>query len=115
MLQRIYLPEEYRAHKKEFDVALLELETPVQFNDDTCESIKPACLYQPSGRQLPALTIIGFGQYNASYKSDWLLKGTVTEIPLNECRRKFDSIPGIKIGEAQICAHDLKYDTCQGN
>lgn len=111
------MPDEYRSNRKEHDLALLELETPVIFNNKTCANIRPACLYQPDGRALPSLTIIGFGRtdINTLNKSDWLQKGTVNEVSLSECKRLFSIIPGEKIGDSQICAHDMKYDTCQGS
>lgn len=116
-MKKIWLPEEYRSNKKEYDIALLELETPVKFNDETCKTIEPACLNEANPIKKGAkLIIVGFGRVNISTeeKSSWLLKGTVKKTLLDECRKKFKPT-GVEIQENQICAHDKKYDTCQGN
>lgn len=115
-LQKIWLPQEYRSNKKEYDVALLELETPVNFDTETCKNIEPACMHEDGVIEDGIeLTIVGFGKFNVATdeKSNWLLKGTVKETPFRSCREQFSAV-GTLIQENQICAHDVNYDTCQG-
>lgn len=58
------MPREYSVISKRFDLALLELETPVSFTKELCKSINPACLYSPPENGITEeknLTVIGFG------------------------------------------------------
>lgn len=48
-------------------------------------------------------------------RSNWLLNAIVTEVPLNECRKRYEGIQ--MIDETQLCAHDIinRSDACQGD
>lgn len=113
-IQKIYLPTEYQGHEKHNDIALLEMTTPVEFGEETCISIRPACIFNSEGKRLPNMTIMGFGVKDPETRdrSDWLLKGTVREMPLNECQEKMAHKQ--QITDTQICAHDEIFDACQG-
>jgi hypothetical protein len=113
LLQRIYLPQEYKSLQKEHDVALLELETPIRFNKKTCENIKPACIFKPDGRDIEkTFTIMGFGLTEKNEKSNWLLKAEVNEVPLEKCKKAYKNIEDIH--EGQMCAHHPERDSCKG-
>lgn len=66
LFQTIFLPGEYTASSKYNDIALFELETPVNFTLELCKSIKPACLYSPPDNSTEdnEFKIIGFGNKN---------------------------------------------------
>lgn len=115
-LQKIYLPDEYRSNSKAHDVALLELETPVKFTEETCKNIKPACLYVPDQKNVEKnFTVIGFGKTEFSDRSSWLMKASVKETPLEDCKEKFKHIQTrVQIKDTQICAHNPFQDSCLG-
>lgn len=99
------------------DIALLKLETDVEFN----EFVRPACLQTtlPDSPENKATAIgWGFTSFESGIKSDDLLKVTINVVNHTSCS-KF-SYPTIRfnngiIDEWQICAGEFGKDTCGGD
>ena len=95
------------------DIALIKLKNPVVPSD----SVDTICLSTSDNIPENEFTITGFGRTNIinSKMSDWLLKGKVSNYPLEDCKEIFGTV-GVKIVDSQLCAKsDKGVDTCQGD
>ncbi|XP_015598885.1 serine protease snake isoform X2 [Cephus cinctus] len=119
VIERIKHPE-YKRPSQYHDIALLKLESPVEFN----AFVRPACLH--TGNTLEAQTkgvATGWGhvEWQGDGGSNDLLKVTLSLVPQSSCNESFSSGTvdskirfGI-VGDWQICAGEVGKDTCQGD
>uniref|UniRef100_H2ZSM9 Peptidase S1 domain-containing protein n=1 Tax=Latimeria chalumnae TaxID=7897 RepID=H2ZSM9_LATCH len=111
-INRIIVHENYDTNTNDYDVAVLELSSPVAFDDN----IQPVCL--PSAEQTfdvgITCTISGWGRLSESGSLPQILqKAEVNIIGSNVCRRS--TVYGFSISPRMLCAGFLKgeIDACQ--
>ncbi|CAG9800168.1 unnamed protein product [Chironomus riparius] len=112
-IDTIIMHPDYKRSTRHNDIALIKLRYPVA----SSSSVGTICLSTSDDVQVNEFTITGFGRTNAKdiRKSDWLLKGKVTEYPTEKCKEDFGSV-GLEIVDSQLCAiSDTGVDTCQGD
>lgn len=132
----------YHARSKYHDIALLELKASVEFS----YYVWPACIYAERDLHDRPLVIAGFGRTDEinselvdgndvntnrifkflfrsapeTKRSDWMLKATVYESKLDECRAEYKFYPIRRLNEGitddLICAKSRGQhaDTCEG-
>uniref|UniRef100_A0A182QR23 Peptidase S1 domain-containing protein n=1 Tax=Anopheles farauti TaxID=69004 RepID=A0A182QR23_9DIPT len=116
-VRQVLVHEEYKGRRN--DIALIEVTEDIT----TSRFVRPICLNTELVDIGPSvnLTIMGWGIDNDNNQTNVLYKGTVNEIPLNVCRKRFrDLFFSNTISETQICALGEKYmngttDTCPGD
>jgi transmembrane serine protease 2 len=93
------------------DGALLELATPVDFNNE----ISPVCLPQVDVVGDESTRITGWGNVQNTCCTNWLKQAEVPIISQATCRQP--GIYGSQIGDSMVCAGVLEggTDTCQGD
>ena len=99
---------------KDYDIALLELEREVEFND----FMKPVCL--PRGNinfeASKMCTVTGFGNLRENGpQATTLMKADVPLVPMSECKKSYRMTPdGEKL---KVCAGYAagRVDSCQGD
>jgi len=105
----------YEANKVYYDIALLKLERQIKFTDYR----RPACLYRK--QVLPAkMVATGWGKTgNGTFSKD-LLKVNLTEVPIDECKKYYNSVesPSLPDGlnpKHMFCAGggNTGADTCE--
>jgi hypothetical protein len=115
-------PQKYGTAPTVNDIALLKLKTKINFDN---KFIHPACLATDDNndiKNLQNITISGFGNFAAgkSKMAEWMLKATVVERPLDECKKIFEyeiKTKKIIISENQLCCSGYNsqlVDTCRG-
>ncbi|XP_022696315.1 proclotting enzyme-like [Varroa jacobsoni] len=95
------------------DIAIMELETPVEFND----YIKPVCLpyddvYGNLDEEIAIVTGWGYTKYDGQ-GSNVLKQATIRIWPQEECKEAFKR--EVSITEEYLCAGDGRKDSCQGD
>jgi Trypsin len=108
---KIYAHESYdhTSANKFNDIAVIELEFPVKFN----EFIRPICL--PTNDTVEyfdygSATVTGFGKTESGKNSQRLLKAEIDVVDRESCKRKY-RVQGVTIHETQICAMKYYVDT----
>ncbi|XP_039449783.2 ovochymase-like isoform X2 [Culex pipiens pallens] len=106
---------QHRFSKKYFDIALVELEREVHFNEAVCS----ACLWLEKHAPLEPMEAIGFG--TTGYGEDLspnLLKAKLSEISKDECLKRLPkNLRSLRDGlvEEQLCAASDHQDACEGD
>lgn len=104
-----------------FDVALLKLNRPVETSfeataqEPDCAEARSAFWEVEPGAEL---TVLGWGVDDArsSHVSRYLLKGTVTYMPRDECAAAYAAGSGAVVGASMICAAASgTQDACTGD
>ncbi|XP_310504.5 CLIP domain-containing serine protease C9-like isoform X1 [Anopheles gambiae] len=116
-IKQVHLHEGHKSRRN--DIALIELKNNVTYKQD----VGPICLNTDRPEIGPSinLTVMGWGADGDGQRADKLMKGTVYEIPLDECVQRFrDAKQRISLGEDQLCAlgekvNDETTDACQGD
>ncbi|CAG9562012.1 unnamed protein product [Danaus chrysippus] len=105
----------YSRRTKYHDISLLRIERPVQFDP----FLSPICLHTSFQDPFERLTVIGWGTTSSSKltRSQTLMKAGVTVVSRSECNQSFINWPKLPRGiiDGQICAGDLRSDTCYGD
>ncbi|XP_070494752.1 transmembrane protease serine 9-like [Chironomus tepperi] len=114
-IDTIEIHPNYTRSTRHNDIALIKLRSPVEFSD----SVSTICLSSTDDIKSNEFTVTGFGRISTDNfkKSDWLLKGRVTEYPLEKCKKKYEENQSrFKIVDSQFCAiSDEGVDTCDGD
>lgn len=106
---------QHRFSRKYFDIALVELEREVHFNEAVCS----ACLWLEKHAPLEPMEAIGFG--TTGYGEDLsptLLKAKLSEISKEECLKRLPkNLRSLRDGlvEEQLCAASDHQDACEGD
>ncbi|XP_040174711.1 serine protease Hayan-like [Anopheles arabiensis] len=116
-IKQVHLHEGHKSRRN--DIALIELKKNVTYQQD----VEPICLNTDRPEIGPSinLTVMGWGADGDGQRADKLMKGTVYEIPLDECVQRFRDVnQQISLGEDQLCAlgekvNDETTDACQGD
>lgn len=116
-IAEIILNPRYTRREKYHDLALLRLETPLQFSS----TLNAVCLETSEEDPRVPLTITGWGKTSNTRdtRSNLLLKTNVTTVGRNKCNENYTGWRKLPSGISadQMCAGDpegLK-DTCQGD
>uniref|UniRef100_A0A182MXY8 Peptidase S1 domain-containing protein n=1 Tax=Anopheles dirus TaxID=7168 RepID=A0A182MXY8_9DIPT len=114
-IARIITHPQYRASRKYFDVALIELQKEVKFTSAVC----PACLWQE--KQLPdgSMDAIGFGATGfGEALSPTLQRVVLNQVARDECVKRV-TVSRREMPEGfradQFCAAGGTMDTCEGD
>ncbi|XP_031627886.1 serine protease persephone-like isoform X2 [Contarinia nasturtii] len=123
-IKQIIRHPDYSSIRKKNDIALIEFEESIEFNDRA----RPACIRTdtadvPENREL---IITGWGSIepDRTNRSEILLKANVTTIPLNQCNQtlvkynRFGNQPALRaLSSSQMCAINTidNRDACQGD
>ncbi|XP_050421254.1 venom protease-like [Adelges cooleyi] len=110
-IEKIIVHESYDGKRSINDIALVELESLVKFND----YIQPICL--PDGTPKitnSTLTVAGWGTTADDAENTVLKQVSVPVVKNKVCKRLY---PSLTIDQRVICAGDLKggRDSCQGD
>ncbi|CAG9800166.1 unnamed protein product [Chironomus riparius] len=112
-IEKIRIHPKYSSKSKQNDIAIIKLVKPFI----PSESIATICLSTSDADAPEDFTITGFGLTSIDFneRSDWLLRGTLSEYPFEKCKRKFEN-KGVRIADSQFCGFsDNGVDTCQGD
>ena len=117
--------EKWNSNTKDYDIAILHLEKPVEFS----HHVAPACL--PDSRfsrveREGTMTVSGWGLLNERFETglpslpNHLQKVDVPGITNNRCRQLYSFLAQTDVGitDNMICAGDVengKIDACQGD
>ncbi|CAG9800167.1 unnamed protein product [Chironomus riparius] len=112
-IEAIRIHPKYCVKYKHNDIAIIKLRKPFKPSD----SIETICLSTSDANAPKDFTVTGFGITSLEYtkRSDWLLKGTITEYPHDKCKYEYGK-KGIKVIDSQLCAlSDKGVDSCHGD
>ena len=116
-VKRFVIHPSYSKTTLKNDIALVQLESPIQFKF----GIRPACLpdkYRgfPMDQLQNEPTIIGWGSTGNDRPTETKLMQTTVPIDtVSNCDRKYRPVQNIRIGSTQICAGFGSRDTCNGD
>ncbi|XP_070494753.1 uncharacterized protein [Chironomus tepperi] len=112
-IETIKIHPKYTRKSHHNDIALIKLKTPYMPSD----SIMPICLSTNEANLPKEFLITGFGKVNqyAKKRSNWLLKGKISEYPINKCKDRLLTTVGVKIVDSQFCGvSNTGVDICRG-
>jgi len=96
----------YDPSRKDNNIGLVKLENKIEFTDYR----RPACLYT-NQEVLPAeMVATGWGKTENGTLSKDLLKVTLVEVPIDECKKKYNSLRSPSLPYAL----NLTYKFCAG-
>uniref|UniRef100_A0A8D8FDR4 Serine protease snake n=1 Tax=Culex pipiens TaxID=7175 RepID=A0A8D8FDR4_CULPI len=106
---------QYRFSRKYYDIALIELEEEVKFNEAIC----PACLWLEENAPTEQMNAVGFGVTGFGEElSPTLQKVNLSEIDKDDCLRRLPknsrALPEGLV-QSQFCAASDHQDTCEGD
>lgn len=116
LVKRVIRHPEYKSSSRYHDIALIELNATVEFN----EYMKPACLNaaKTTNRDVNYIAT-GWGLTAfAGEKSDILQKVELQDVPINVCKEKYQYDRRLQSGiveDWQLCVGAPNKDTCQGD
>ncbi|XP_075223399.1 uncharacterized protein LOC142325474 [Lycorma delicatula] len=118
-IDKIVVHPQYSRSKHYNDVALLKLDSRVQFK----KTIRPACLFDKNQIPVNKATATGWGRTETvGAKSNILKKVELPIVPNNECNRMYSDLRSVDslnqgISSSMVCAGERKggLDTCTGD
>lgn len=104
---------QYRFSRKYYDIALIELEEEVKFNEAIC----PACLWLEENAPTEQMNAVGFGVTGFGEElSPTLQKVNLAELDKDDCLRRLPknsrALPEGLV-QSQFCAASDHQDTCE--
>lgn len=113
LIRRIVIHPWYNRRTKRADIAMMQLQEPVNFSDH----VQPVCLPEPGLDPAPGTvcTISGWGRLQSGGSlPDVLQEALVPLVPLSQCQ---EQLPQYNITELMMCAgrEEGGVDTCQGD
>ncbi|EDS39579.1 conserved hypothetical protein [Culex quinquefasciatus] len=104
---------QYRFSRKYYDIALIELEEEVEFNEAIC----PACLWLEENAPTEQMSAVGFGVTGFGEElSPTLQKVNLSELDKDDCLRRLPknsrALPEGLV-QSQFCAASDHQDTCE--